>query len=176
MYDPHVRVSLSLTWIWGTMESITKNRQSSATLRAMIERAYGRGQVPTGNDFAEELGHGWFNVAYRIRLGDGTEAVLKIAPPPHIEVMSYERGAMATELAALALIREHTTVPVPAVDFADRSHELCDADWFFMPLIDADNFGIVKDTLSPAERNAYTRRSARRPVNLTRSAAPRSAP
>ena len=136
------------------MESITKNRQSPATLRAMVERAYGSGQVPTGDGWADELGHGWFNVAYRIRLRDGSDVVLKIAPPPHVPVMSYEEGAMATELAALALIRERTAVPVPAVDFADRSRELCDADYFFMPFVDADNFGIVRTSLSPAESDA----------------------
>src|SRR4051794_19981303 len=71
------------------MESITKNRQSQDALRAMVERAYGPGQLPGGDDWVSELGHGWFNVAYRIRLRDGRRVVLKIAPPPHIEVMTY---------------------------------------------------------------------------------------
>ncbi|MGW0122085.1 phosphotransferase family protein [Streptomyces sp. NPDC003327] len=62
---------------------------------------------------------------------------------------------MATELTALRLIREHTTVPVPAVDFADRSHELCDADYFFMTHIDADNLHSVRDTLTEKETEAY---------------------
>lgn len=62
-------------------ESITKNRQSVRTLRAMVERAYGSGQVPLDDGFAEEITHGWFNVAYRIRLRDGQQVVLKIAPP-----------------------------------------------------------------------------------------------
>jgi aminoglycoside phosphotransferase (APT) family kinase protein len=139
------------------MESITKNRQSSATLRAMIARAYGADQVPDerDTDWVSELGHGWFNVAYRIRLRDGRQVVCKIAPPAHIEVMTYERGAMGVELAALRLIGEHTGVPVPAVDHADRSHELCDADYFFMPYIDADNLGMLKDTLPPGELDAY---------------------
>ena len=130
------------------MESITKNRQSPETLRAMIARAYGPDQVPSGDDFAEELGHGWFNVAYKLRLRDGAQVVLKIAPPPHVEVMTYEHGAMGTELTALALIRERTSVPVPAVQFADRSHELCDADWFVMPFIAAATF--VPDRLLDA--------------------------
>ncbi|MET0496016.1 MAG: aminoglycoside phosphotransferase family protein [Actinoplanes sp.] len=137
------------------MESITKNRQSLETLRAMIERAYGSEQVPRGDGWWDELTHGWFNVAYRIRLRDGADVVLKIAPPPHVEVMSYEKNAMATELAALALIREQTAVPVPAVDYADLSRELCDADYFFMPFVDADNFGIVRKTMSPAEGDRY---------------------
>jgi aminoglycoside phosphotransferase (APT) family kinase protein len=138
------------------MESITKNRQPAGTLRAMVARAYGPGQVPAaGDDWVSELGHGWFNVAYLVRLRDGSRAVLKIAPPAGVEVMTYERGAMATELAALRLIREHTAVPVPAVHFADHSRELCDADYFFMDYIDADNLGITGPALSAADRDAY---------------------
>ncbi len=146
------------------MESITKNRQSLETLRETVALAYGADQVPAGDDWVRELGHGWFNVAYWARLSDGYQAVLKIAPPKDVQVMTYERGAMATELAALALIRKRTTVPVPAIDFADQSHELLDVDYFFMPYIDADNFGIVKDGPPTAERDAYDEaRLARRP-------------
>jgi aminoglycoside phosphotransferase (APT) family kinase protein len=137
------------------MESITKNRQSLPALRAITERAYGVGQVPPGDDWATELGHGWFNVAYRIRLCDGREVVLKIAPPAGVEVLTYERGAMRIELAALELVRSRTSVPVPAVDFVDTSHELCDADYFFMPFVDADTFGVVREKLTPAEQDCY---------------------
>jgi hypothetical protein len=63
----------------------------------MVGRAYGPDQVPDGDDGVRELGPGWFNVAYRIRLRAGDEVVLKIAPPPDVEVMTYEHGAMATE-------------------------------------------------------------------------------
>ncbi|MEV5611147.1 aminoglycoside phosphotransferase family protein [Streptomyces sp. NPDC052225] len=149
------------------MESITKNRQSPDVLRAVIARAYGPGQVPTGDAWATELGHGLFNVAYRIRLRDGAEVVLKIAPPPHVEVMTYERGAMAIELATLELLATRTSVPVPEVHFADRSHELIDADYFFMPYVDADNLALVKDGLTPAERDAYNEQlgAANREIN-----------
>ena len=137
------------------MESITKNRQPTEVLRAMVARAYGPSLVPAGDDWVRELGYGWFNVAYRMQLLDGRAVVLKIAPPPAVEVMTYERGAMAIELGALRLITECTDVPVPAVDFADQTHELCDADYFFMPYIDADNLGIVRAELTPADLDAY---------------------
>ncbi|MDI5965463.1 phosphotransferase family protein [Streptantibioticus silvisoli] len=152
------------------MESITKNRQSPDVLRAMIERAYGAGQVPAGDGWASELGHGWFNVAYRIRLRDGAEVVLKIAPPPGVEVMTYEHGAMSIELTTLDLLRTRTAVPVPAVDFADRSRELCDADYFFMPYIDADNLGIVAESLPAAERDALAEQlgAVNREINSVR--------
>ncbi|MGW4881393.1 phosphotransferase family protein [Streptomyces sp. NPDC004262] len=155
------------------MESITKNRQSPDALRAMVERAYGTGRVPAGDGWASELGHGWFNVAYRIRLRDGAEVVLKIAPPPQVEVMTYERGAMSTELATLELLRTHTSVPVPTVDFADQSHELCDADYFFMPYVDAENLGIIAKTLPTADHDAYMEQvgAANREINSLRGTA-----
>ena len=138
------------------MGSITKNRQSLDTLGAMVARAYGSDEVIADGDYwVGELGHGWFNVAYRIRLRSGREVVLKIAPPPQVEVMTYEQGAMGIELASLRMIEEQTDVPVPHVDYADRSHELCDADYFFMPYIDGDNLGIVEATLEPADQIAY---------------------
>lgn len=155
------------------MESLTKNRQPPGTLRAMAERAFGPARVPYGDDWIDELGHGWFNVAYRMRLRDGREAVLKIAPPPDVEVMTYERGAMATELAALDLIRKNSAVPVPEVYFADLSRELCDAGWFMMEFVDADNYGMIRDTLPQAERDAHdvALGAATRQLNEIRGAA-----
>jgi aminoglycoside phosphotransferase (APT) family kinase protein len=134
------------------VESLTKNRQPPDVLRAMCERAFGPEQGP---EEISELGHGWFNVAYRMRLRDGREAVLKIAPPPAVEVMTYERGAMATELAALDLIRKNTSVPVPEVYFADLSRELCDAGWFMMEFVHADNYGMIRDDLPQDEQGVY---------------------
>ncbi|MEV6041629.1 aminoglycoside phosphotransferase family protein [Nonomuraea sp. NPDC052116] len=125
------------------MESMTKNRQPLKTLRAMIERAYGTARVPDGDDFAEEITHGWFNVIYRIRLRDGRQVVLKIAPPGDVAVLTREQNMMRNELAAMALVRDRTGVPVPRVDHADLSRELIDADYFFMEYVDADNFGLA---------------------------------
>ena len=105
------------------MESITKNRQSLDTLRAMVARAYGPGAVPGGDDFAEELGHGWFNVAYAITLAGGRRVVLKIAPPAGVRVMTYEHQMMRIELAALDLIRAQTAVPVEDDDDVETLHE-----------------------------------------------------
>lgn len=127
------------------MESTTKNRQPSAILRAMIARAYGASAVPDGDGFATELGHGWFNVAYRVTLRDGRRVVLKIAPPAGVAVLAYERGMMRNEIAAMRLLAEHATVPVPAVDYADTSGDLCGADWFTMPWVDGDLLDIVEN-------------------------------
>lgn len=125
------------------MESLTKNRQSTATLRTLIARAYGADEVPQGEDFAQELTEGWFNVAYLIELASGRRTVLKIAPPADVQVLSREVGMMRNELEAMRLLAEHTAVPVPRIDHVDLSHEVVDADLFFMEFVDADNFGVA---------------------------------
>jgi aminoglycoside phosphotransferase (APT) family kinase protein len=138
------------------VESITKNRQPVETLRRMVARAYGPDLVPTGDvGWLSELDHGWFNVAYEMTLRDDSHVVLKIAPPPQVEVMTYVRKMMATELAAVQLIRERTEVPVPPVDFSDDSLELCDATYFFMPFIEAENLGVIGGELPEEELDAY---------------------
>ena len=125
------------------MESITKYRQSPQTLRRMIERAYGPELVPPTDDFATELGHGWCNVAYLLHLADRREVVMKIAPPPGVEVMTYEQDMLAGEVAAIRLIEERTTVPVPHVDHYDPSCALIAAPWFVMSKVPGENFGEV---------------------------------
>jgi aminoglycoside phosphotransferase (APT) family kinase protein len=154
------------------MESITKNRQPIGVLSAMAARAYGQRLVPDGDYWVRELEHGWFNVVYRMRLRDGRAVVLKIAPPPAVDVMTYERGAMAIELAALRLITERTNVPVPTVEFVDQGHELCNADYFFTPYIDADNLAIIRADLPAADLNAYHEAlgAANRQLNSIRGA------
>jgi len=133
------------------MESITKFRQSPQTLRRMIERAYGPELVPEGDDFATELGHGWFNVAYLLQLADGRQVVMKIAPPQDVEVMTYEQDMLAGEVAAIRLLEERTSVPVPHVDHYDPTHGVIAAPWFVMTFVPGDNFGEVSDDW-PAER------------------------
>ena len=137
------------------MESITKNRQQAPALRAMVARAFGQDRVPEEEGWAEELGHGWFNVVYAIRLRDGRRVALKIAPPAGVEVMTYERGMLGTEVAALELIRERTAVPVPAVLSYDATRELCDAEYFFMEYVDAPNLGVIWGELPDSERDHY---------------------
>lgn len=142
------------------MESTTKNRQPITTLREIIARAYGPDSVPTSDDFAVELHNGWFNVAYVLTLVDGHRVVLKIAPARGIPVMTYETDLMHNELTALALVQQHTTVPVPPVDFSDLSGEIIDVPWFVMPFIDAEvlNIQLESGALSPAEIADYNER------------------
>jgi aminoglycoside phosphotransferase (APT) family kinase protein len=152
--------------------SITKNRQSAETLRAMVARAFGPERVSEGGDWFEELGHGWCNVAYRIGLRGGGPVVLKIAPPAGVEVMTYEKDMMRNEVSALRMIRERTRVPVPAVLHYDAGRELCDAEYFFMEFVEGDNLGVIESDLPKETYAAYMQAlgAANRELNTIRGA------
>ncbi|WP_284293584.1 phosphotransferase family protein [Luteimicrobium album] len=135
---------------------MTKNRQDAGVLAAMVERAYGAAAVPRSvggpSGWCTELGNGWFNVAYRIRLRDGRDVALKIAPPSDVEVLTHERDAMEVELAAMDVLRSHVPDLVPRIDHVDRTHDLANATWFFMEFVEGSDLGVLSSRLSFGER------------------------
>jgi aminoglycoside phosphotransferase (APT) family kinase protein len=139
------------------MESKTKNTKTRAQVEAMVARAFSGQALADNDDAVRELKDGWFNAAYNIRLADGREVILKIAPPPDAEVMQYEQQIMVTEVAAMRLVGQNPAIPVPEIYFYDQAHDLCDSDYFFMQKIAGDNLEHVKASL-PAETQASVER------------------
>lgn len=116
----------------------------------MAERAFGRTTLADGEDAVRELKEGWFNAAYHVRLSDGREVIVKIAPPKNAEVLAYENNIMATEVAAMRLVRANPAIPVPEIYYFDTAREVCDAEYFFMEKLTGDNYEHVKASLPPA--------------------------
>jgi aminoglycoside phosphotransferase (APT) family kinase protein len=96
-----------------------------------------------------ELTHGWFNAAYVLTLSDERRCVLKVAPPRDVDVMSYEHNIMATEVAALKLIRAHTSAPVPQVLWYDETCARLPSPLFIMEHCS----GELLETLRPSLNN-----------------------
>lgn len=71
-----------------------------------------------------ELTDGYFNAAYRLDLDDGDAHVLKVAPPPDVEVLWYEHDILHAEIDALRLVRDRTDAPVPQVVWVDEAKHL----------------------------------------------------
>ncbi|HPH98095.1 MAG TPA: aminoglycoside phosphotransferase family protein [Anaerolineaceae bacterium] len=136
------------------MESKTKNKKTREQIEKMVLRAFNGLGLAAGEDAIVEMKGGWFNAAYQIRLADGREVILKIAPPQNAEVMLYEKEIMATEVASMRLVRENPAIPVPEIYYYDSSHELCDSDYFFMEKIHGDNLEHVKNGLPPETQEA----------------------
>ena len=105
------------------MESKTKNRKTREQIARMVEKAFGSNGIAlaTGEDAVSELEEGWFNAAYSVRLSDGREVILKIAPVKGADVLAYEKNIMATEVATMHLVRENPAIPVPEIYYFDTA-------------------------------------------------------
>lgn len=132
------------------MESATKNRQSRGTVETMAAAAF------PGLRAVEilELGEGYFNAAYCVRLSDGRDVILKIAPPDGVPVMTYERDIMSAEVAGMRLVREKTDLPVPEVLCYDGSRALCPSAYFFMEKLAGQSFSAASAGMTAEQRGA----------------------
>lgn len=126
------------------MESITKSRLTAETIRRMTQKAFGETEPP----FVKELTEGYFNAAYLVRLPDGREAILKVAPPPGTLLMTYEKDIMSAEVASMRLVKEKTHAPVPEVLFYDNSRTICASDYFLMQKLDGQSLSQISDMLT----------------------------
>lgn len=133
------------------MESRTKNRKTRQQLEKMAKRAFGGVGIAPGGDAVQELKEGWFNVAYDIKLADGRNVILKIAPPEDAEIMAYEKNIMETEVSSMRLVRSNPAIPVPEIYFYDQARDLVDADYFFMERLHGENLERAKGRLPPDE-------------------------
>ncbi len=126
------------------MNSITKNNQNETTLRSMVKHIFGADKLIR----YKELTEGYFNVAYEILLDDGREVVLKIAPNPQVEVLSYEKNLMHTEVSCMRLARANGVKCVPEVYGYDDSKTICSSPYFFMEKVKGDSLSSVKEMLT----------------------------
>ncbi|HEY1013443.1 MAG TPA: aminoglycoside phosphotransferase family protein [Herpetosiphonaceae bacterium] len=139
------------------MQSRTKNTQTREQIAALAARAFDGLALAEGEGAIEELRDGWFNATYRVLLADNRQVVLKIAPPPGVEVMQYEQNIMATEVACMRLARQNPAIPAPEIYFFDESCEICDAPYFFMEHCGGDNLEHVYAGMAPETKAAIDR-------------------
>jgi aminoglycoside phosphotransferase (APT) family kinase protein len=111
------------------VESISKTQITREQAEAIVALAFGNHVLLQR---FEECDEGWFNAVHRLELDDGSQCILKIAPPPAIRVLRYEHDLITTEVQALGLVRERTGLPVPAVLAWDNSCQLLPSPWFIM--------------------------------------------
>jgi len=129
--------------------SLTKNKKSKEELNRLIQKAF-------PNECTQdiiELKEGFFNVAYQIIFKSGLNTILKIAPPVDIEIMTYEKNIMFSEVDSMKMIQSKTKAPVAKIIFYDSSHSLCDSDYFFMEMLEGRSLSSCMDSLSEKDRN-----------------------
>ena len=125
------------------MESRTKYKQNKETLKSMIIRAFPGEQINS----ITELSEGFFNVAYLINLAENEEVILKIAPRPGSLIMTNEKNIMFSEVHSMQMVAEKSNIPVAKILYYDNSHEICDADYFFMEKLNGKSFSMLMSEL-----------------------------
>lgn len=114
------------------MESLSKTPLSLAQAGQIVARQFGSQRAIAS---LAELTEGYYNAAYHLRLTDGWECVLKIAPPPNLRVLQYEQDILRTEVEVLRLVKHQTEIPVPAIFFHDESGSLLPSPYYAMEFI-----------------------------------------
>ncbi|MBN1874048.1 MAG: aminoglycoside phosphotransferase family protein [Anaerolineae bacterium] len=128
------------------MQSASKIKLSHALIQSLVTHHFGSAmRVQT----AEELTEGYFSTAYRLDLTDGRSWVLKVSTPSHVRVLRYEYDIMAAEVAAMRLLRERTSLPVPEIYCYDTSRVLLDNEFFLMACLPGKPLHRVRGELSP---------------------------
>ncbi|MFC6651270.1 phosphotransferase family protein [Paenibacillus rhizoplanae] len=133
------------------MESFTKVQLNDRQLSLLTAAAFGTDiQIAS----SRELTAGFFNTAYDLELSDGRSVILKVAPDPETETLSYEKDIMRAEVEALRLVRAAGGVPVPEVYSYDDSLQLVPCPYFFMEKIEGQPYNEVKESLTEEQRHS----------------------
>ena len=142
--------------------SITKSSVPEETICQMVQRAF-----CCEPKEITELTEGFFNVAYRIDLGE-RKVILKVAPSSKVDVLTSEKNIMWAEVDAMRLAREKTQVPVPEIYYFDNSGELTDRPYFFMEALPGCNFFSVMESVTEEERECIFRQAGEYTRELNR--------
>ena len=137
------------------MESRTKNRQDREVIRMLTEKFFPEEQL---KDY-RELTEGYFNAAYEVNLESGRAVILKIAPPKDVQLMSYEKNIMFSEVDAMRKAAADGLVPVPEIFGFDDSCTICDSPCFFMEKLEGCSLSSCRGKLESEERRNVIRRT-----------------
>lgn len=131
------------------MHSKTKRPVETSDIGAITESVFGSTTTKI-----QELGDGMYNAAYLVDVRGQGRAVLKVAPPADVKVMTYERDIMRTEEKVYQLIRAQTAMPVPKLLDSDFSHRVVDRDWMVLSALEGIPWNKLKGRCSESQLDA----------------------
>ena len=140
------------------MKSITKNHLSDEKIRELVKLHFGA-DCETGE--IRELTGGFFNAVYLVeRKKQRDKIVLKVGVIPGTPLLTYEQDIMPTEVAAMELIREQTTVPVPKILAYDFSKQHIRSNYFFMTAMEGQTLSSISRKLDQEQTDRLRRELA----------------
>lgn len=130
------------------MESGIKRKLTEDEISAIAERAFGQKIIAS-----VELSDGCANSAYSVTLQDGRSVIVKVAPPSHTQLMTYEQDIMSAEVEVMRLVKQTGSIPVPQIYVHDQSESLVDCEYFIMEKLEGEPYNKVKKSLTVEQRS-----------------------
>jgi aminoglycoside phosphotransferase (APT) family kinase protein len=140
------------------VDSISKTAVTAELAAAVVHDSFGDRVALAA---MTECPEGWFNAAHVLTLSDGRRCVLKVAPPPGVTVLTYEHDIMATEVAALRMIRERTSLPAPDVLWYDTSRRRVPSELFLMSFMPGKLLSELRPSMSTEQQRVVDAQLAR---------------
>ncbi len=104
------------------------------------------------------MSDGWFNTVYAIHFADHTPpAVLRIAPPPDMRLLTYEKDMMQKELRVYQTLQKAGTMPIPRLLGYDFERKLIERDYMFIEHFSGQPFDKLMPDLSDEEKASIER-------------------
>jgi len=142
--------------------SLTKRRIGLVALTAMVGLAFG----PSARVARwREVPDPGLATVYAVSLADGQELVLKVAPPPGIDLLTHEIDLMRTEVEVYAQSAA-AGVPLSTVVFADFDRTLLNRDYAFLSQPPGKPLSVAAAAMTGAELAAVRRQVARLAARL----------
>lgn len=91
------------------------------------------------------LGAGEYNAVFAVTTPEQNYA-MKIAPPSGIEVLSYEKDLLQSEIFWYDQISRNTSIRVPRVFYSDFSRKKIESPYFIMELLDGEQLNLMNFT------------------------------
>ncbi len=136
---------------------ITKNKQSQENIEKLVANAYPNKILAS----CVELTEGLCNVAYLITFTDGEQRILKIAAASEDGYMSHEIRLMDAEVKAMRLLHGKLSTKVAQVDIYDDTKTLCSGNYFFMEVLEGNNYFKIGSAMSDTEKEQINLQTGR---------------
>jgi len=134
------------------VESKTKTDFPSDLIRAIIKDHFG---TSVRIDAVLALEDGWFNTAYEVRFANHKpDAVLRIAPPLEMRLLTYEAEMMSKELLVNQALQDMPDIPIPRILGWNFERNLINRDYMFVEKLSGIPFNKIENELTLAEKAA----------------------
>ena len=80
-------------------------------------------------------------------MDSGHSAILKVAPPADVKILSYEKDIMSTEVEVMRKVAEQTRVPVPKIYSYDKSFDLIGQEYYLMEKLEGVPYNYIQEKL-----------------------------